>query len=365
MSHSWCARSSLILVLAALCMLPPVSLAAAPAVTALDSNTQTAARSATPDNGGIEIMERASQGAMLPPESRPRPSGGSQKLESGFTLPGALSPTSWAATLGFCALFVVIVAGLTFAEWQWLVARQRQLRVLVKERTNELEQEKAELIRAKAALAELAARDSLTGLFNRRAVFEILEHEIKRSRRERCSFAVVLTDLDNFKRVNDTYGHLIGDEVLREFARRIHRNLRPYDCVGRFGGEELLILMPGIKDESAARIRDLHLEVTREPFVIGELLLCVTCSFGVAWYPGPLNTAESLVSLADQALYAAKANGRNRVEVAERPALSPLGGPDHRRPLSGLAPAAGQAASAGISSLAMFPPKPASGRPSW
>lgn len=365
MSRSWCAGSSLIFVVAAVCMLGPYLLAEPPAMAALGPETPIAARSSATENGGIEtMMESTSRGVLLPPESRPQLSDRRQKLEPDLPGHGALSPTSWAATFGFCALFVLIVSTLTFAEWHWLVARQHKLRVLVKERTYELEQEKAELIRAKAALAELAARDSLTGLFNRGAVFEILEHEIKRSRRERCSFAVVLTDLDNFKRVNDTYGHLIGDEVLREFARRIHRNLRPYDCVGRFGGEELLILMPGIKDESAARIRELHLQVTQEPFVIGELLLCVTCSFGVAWYPAPLSTAESLVSLADQALYAAKANGRNRVEVHERLTLPQLAGSDRRRPQAAPAPAVGQAVSAGISSLAAFPPKTASG-PSW
>jgi diguanylate cyclase (GGDEF)-like protein len=241
-------------------------------------------------------------------------------MQDGFGVsePALFSIAPWGRIFGFCALLVLTVAGLTFAEWKWMIARQHQLRVLVKERTHELELEKSELLRAKAALAELAARDSLTGLFNRGAIFDLLEQEVKRARRERCAFAVVLTDLDNFKRVNDTYGHLIGDAVLREFARRIHQNLRPYDHVGRFGGEELLVLMPGMRDESSARIRDLHKQVTHEPFVVGDLVLRVTCSFGVAWFPTPLNTVESLVSLADQALYAAKANGRNRVEVAER-----------------------------------------------
>lgn len=269
-------------------------------------------------------MQGAVQGVLFPLESN-SPASGGLELQNSVGARGGFDfhpvHSSWRSTLGFAVLFLLAVAGLTFAEWRWLVARQRHLRTLVKERTQELEQEKAELIRAKAALVELAARDSLTGLFNRGAIFEILEQEVKRARRERCSFAVVLTDLDNFKRVNDTYGHLTGDEVLREFARRIHKNLRPYDRVGRFGGEELLVLMPGMRDESAARIRELHQQVTQEPFVIGELVLRVTCSFGIAWFPAPLNTVESLVSLADQALYAAKANGRNRVEVGERLSL--------------------------------------------
>lgn len=253
--------------------------------------------------------------------SRPLRAGGQamQDVPAGFG-PILFSTKPWGRVFEFCVIFIFIlaVAGLTLAEWKWMVARQHQFRDLVKERTRELEMEKAELLRAKAALAELAARDSLTGLFNRGAIFDMVEQEIKRARRERCSFAVVLTDLDNFKHVNDTYGHLIGDAVLREFARRIHQNLRPYDQVGRYGGEELLVLMPGIRDDSSARIRDLHKRITQEPFVLGNLILQVTCSFGVAWFPTPLNTVESLVSLADQALYAAKANGRNRVEVAER-----------------------------------------------
>ena len=223
----------------------------------------------------------------------------------------------WWHTLKFYAVCGLAVLGLTFAEWRWMIARQDELRAMVKERTRELEAEKAELLKTKAALVQLAARDFLTGIFNRGAIFDLLEQEIIRCRREQSSFAIVLTDLDNFKRINDTYGHLIGDEVLREFARRIIRNLRPYDNVGRFGGEELLVLMPNMKDDLGERIRQLHAQVTREPFVLGNLELQVTCSFGAAWFASPLDSVESLLRLADQALYAAKANGRNRVEIAE------------------------------------------------
>ncbi len=228
----------------------------------------------------------------------------------------------WWHTLKFYVVCCLAVLGLTFAEWRWMIARQDELRAMVKERTRELEAEKAELLKTKAALVQLAARDFLTGIFNRGAIFDLLEQEMMRCRREEYSFAVVLTDLDNFKRINDTYGHLVGDEVLREFARRIIRNLRPYDNVGRFGGEELLVLMPKVlmpnmKDDLGERIRQLHAQVTREPFILGDLELQVTCSFGVAWFATPLDSVESLLRLADQALYAAKANGRNRVEIAE------------------------------------------------
>ena len=229
-------------------------------------------------------------------------------------------------TFRLYAFCIFAVMGLTFAEWRWMIARQNELRALVRERTRELEAEKAELLRTKAALVQLAAYDPLTGLFNRAAILAVLEREVELARRERCSFAVVLADLDHFKRVNDTYGHLIGDEVLREFTRRIRANLRPFDNAGRFGGEELLMLLHGLKEESTLRVRELHTQVTQEPFVFNGVALPISCCFGVAWFSGPLNTVvntvESLLGLADQALYAAKANGRNRVEVAVRPRLS-------------------------------------------
>ncbi len=199
-----------------------------------------------------------------------------------------------------------------------MAARQDELRALVRERTRELEAEKAELLRTKAALVQLAARDSLTGLFNRGVIFELLEQHMKQAHQEHVPCAIVLTDLDNFKRINDTYGHLVGDEVLREFARRIRGNLRACDSVGRFGGEELLVLMPGLTDDSGERIRELHGKVTTETYVVGDLALTVTCSFGVAWCANDIDTMESLLSLADEALYVAKAKGRNRVEFATR-----------------------------------------------
>jgi diguanylate cyclase (GGDEF)-like protein len=215
-------------------------------------------------------------------------------------------------------MVAVLIVTLTLGEWRWMISREKQLQVLVKERTLELEAEKCELLRLKAALVRLASHDSLTGLYNRGAILELLEHQIKTARQQQCSFAVVLLDLDDFKSINDIHGHLIGDEVLREFARRVQRNLRPCDHVGRYGGEELLIVMPGMKDEAAARIKALHERVTEELFAFEGFTLRVTCSFGVSWSPPAWNSVESLVGLADKALYAAKANGRNRVELAEQ-----------------------------------------------
>lgn len=224
-------------------------------------------------------------------------------------------------TLELYSVLGLMITALTFGEWRWMICREKQLRVLVEERTRELEAEKSELLRVKAALLRLASQDSLTGLYNRGAILELLQHQIKTARLTpcdaQCSLAVILIDVDHFKRINDIHGHLVGDEVLRELAGRILRNLRPCDHVGRYGGEELLIMMPGMREEAAPRIQALHRRITEEPFMMGGLNLHVTCSFGVSWSPEPRSTMESLLNLADKALYAAKAKGRNRIEVAE------------------------------------------------
>ena len=213
-------------------------------------------------------------------------------------------------------IFIVLI-------WRWgnrqLIARQNELSNLVKARTRELEREKSELVKAKSILADQARSDFLTGLLNRGAISQLIEVEMKRARRFRSSLTVVLMDLDYFKKVNDTHGHLVGDEVLREVARRLSASLRAYDRVGRFGGEEFLIVMPGLSHHSPQRIHDLHRETLRDPIVVGDLSLQLTCSFGVAHFRPEIATLESLIDLADQALYLAKANGRNRIETAGKP----------------------------------------------
>jgi diguanylate cyclase (GGDEF)-like protein len=223
-------------------------------------------------------------------------------------------------TPGFYVASVAIGVAVVILIWIWtnrfMIARQNELKRLVKERTRELETEKIELLQAKAALAQQATHDSLTGLMNRAAIFRVLEEEMRQAEREKSSFAVILADLDHFKSINDTYGHLVGDQVLREFARRLSHDLRPYDHVGRFGGEEFLIVMPGLREDCTDRILDLHRELCDAPFVIGNSELRVTSSFGVAWFDSGIHSTEALLNLADQALYRAKANGRNRVTAA-------------------------------------------------
>jgi diguanylate cyclase (GGDEF)-like protein len=182
-------------------------------------------------------------------------------------------------------------------------------------RTEDLEAEKREMILARAKLLELTRRDVLTGLLNRMSIFERMQYELENAQQTGTPLAIAMADLDSFKVVNDKYGHVVGDTVLRECARRITGVVRSVDAVGRYGGEELLIVMPGLHPSRAeARMENLRCAVADRPVVHDSVELSVTCSFGVAWLGTEPTTPETLVSLADAALYLAKNNGRNRVE---------------------------------------------------
>jgi diguanylate cyclase (GGDEF)-like protein len=177
----------------------------------------------------------------------------------------------------------------------------------------------ARLMEAQSALREQATRDHLTGLWNRGMVLEHLDRELQRAGREAKPLAVVLADLDHFKRWNDTHGHAAGDAVLRGVAERMHAALRAYDFVGRYGGEEFLIVLPGCDGAAAARLAErVRARIAAESIAAGATSLAVTASFGVAWTHGLGCEPAALIRVADEALYRAKAGGRNRVEeVAE------------------------------------------------
>ena len=174
----------------------------------------------------------------------------------------------------------------------------------------------AQLLSAREALREQATRDALTGLWNRSSMLEILAREISRARREQTPLGVVLLDLDHFKNINDTYGHLAGDAVLREAARRLQQCIRTYDSIGRYGGEEFLVVFPGCEEANAARQAErLRSVLSTDPLLLTETTVTLTASFGVtSWNPGEDTDTELLIRRADEAMYRAKKLGRNRVE---------------------------------------------------
>jgi two-component system, cell cycle response regulator len=180
------------------------------------------------------------------------------------------------------------------------------------------------LIAAREELRFRATHDELTGLINRRVILEAITREHARHLRDGGSFAIIIIDLDHFKNINDTHGHLAGDAVLKEAARRMAGSIRPYDSVGRYGGEEFLVLAPSCDAAGAMklaeRIRD---SLGSEPIETDQGPVPVTMSCGVAVSGGsnPLHPQE-LIHLADEALYRAKEKGRNRSECAANPVLT-------------------------------------------
>ncbi|HWF40015.1 MAG TPA: diguanylate cyclase [Candidatus Acidoferrales bacterium] len=162
-----------------------------------------------------------------------------------------------------------------------------------------------------------ATHDALTGLWNRRATLEALARELARSKREGRPVGLILADIDHFKKINDTYGHLAGDCMLQTVATRLKNAMRSYDTVGRYGGEEFLIISPGC-DETALMRRAEHLRETiaAGPIVTREGNVWVTLSVGAAVATTEL-PQDQLIKAADEALYRAKRGGRNRSELAE------------------------------------------------
>jgi diguanylate cyclase (GGDEF)-like protein len=170
--------------------------------------------------------------------------------------------------------------------------------------------------RAEEALERLATYDLLTGLLNRRAILARLAQEISRARREGGHLSVGMLDIDHFKSVNDTYGHQVGDEVLIAFAGRVQAQLRGYDCVGRYGGEEFLVITPVVAADAGGVLYErLRASVADGPIETKAGAVSITVSIGVVSGTGQ-STIDALLASADAALYRAKAEGRNRVASA-------------------------------------------------
>jgi len=165
-------------------------------------------------------------------------------------------------------------------------------------------------------LKRSATTDPLTGLFNRRGTDAILARECAKAKRHGRHFAVLMTDLDHFKKVNDQHGHDVGDEVLQELASRLRATVREEDHVARWGGEEFLVLVQEDHSETVMNIAEkIRKNVAERPFSTRAGRLSVTISLGVACYR-EYEAAEATISRADKALYQAKNEGRNRVVLA-------------------------------------------------
>jgi len=169
-----------------------------------------------------------------------------------------------------------------------------------------------------ARIHQLSRTDALTNLHNRRSILDLLDQEVARVQRKPAPLSVVILDLDHFKMVNDTWGHPMGDRVLQIAARVLRESLREGDHVGRYGGEEFMLILPGTRLTDALNV----LERCRQQLVAADVVtdsqeqLHITASFGLVCQDRtPLLASQQLIQHADEALYAAKANGRNRIEV--------------------------------------------------
>ncbi len=176
---------------------------------------------------------------------------------------------------------------------------------------------------ARQRLKEHATTDQLTGLLNRRAMLQLLEREHSRAQRYGATYSLILGDLDWFKRVNDTYGHNVGDIVLQETARRLGSHMRTQDALCRWGGEEILILLPETDLDGARHVAEkARLSLAEKPMEVKEHSIPQTISLGITSCYG-LDDIESTIKRADDALYLAKNNGRNRTEEIAPPNPEP------------------------------------------
>lgn len=196
-------------------------------------------------------------------------------------------------------------------EVQGAVASQKQI---LEEANNALHEQISKIHDLQEKLRDQANRDSLTGLFNRRYLEGTLEREMARCKREGTPIAMLLLDIDHFKLINDTYGHQAGDEVLRVFSRMLQDSARAEDIVCRYGGEEFLLVLPKMPLEIARERGEFLLRLFEGTVVaFGGRRIRITTSIGIAGTPLHSNSAEGLIRCADEALYLAKHNGRNRV----------------------------------------------------
>ena len=190
---------------------------------------------------------------------------------------------------------------------------------------DELKSKNTQLEELLAKVEYMAITDVLTGLFNRRRLHLDLAKEFERSKRYELPLSLMLMDLDHFKNINDTYGHLAGDMVLQDVAKIIQKNIRETDTAARYGGEEFIVLLPNTKKEDAVHLAErMRLSIENHTFPDMQNA-AITISIGIAGVPDKdITTEDKIVQCADIALYKSKQNGRNRTVVAEGKALAEI-----------------------------------------
>jgi diguanylate cyclase len=195
-----------------------------------------------------------------------------------------------------------------FTAGQNLLGANKQLQAELADAKKEIESQRERL----QSYAQESRTDPLTGLANRRA-FEIeLVRAFGEFRRSQSAFCLALLDIDNFKRINDQHGHMVGDQMLKHFARRVSSALRDSDFIARFGGEEFVLILPHTRLDDAVRVVErIRTTIDSSQNIVGDLTLTLTASFGIKEV-GPTEIATELIQRSDVALYAAKKAGRNR-----------------------------------------------------
>jgi diguanylate cyclase (GGDEF)-like protein len=192
------------------------------------------------------------------------------------------------------------------------ISERKQAEDALQKANEQLRADMEKIEQLKEELREQAIHDPLTGLYNRRYLNETLARELARVEREKAPLSIIISDVDHFKMINDTYGHSLGDKFLVEIANLMKNHARGSDIVCRYGGEEFLLVLPGTTISSAAkRAEEIRQKCTEIIIQHKGKDLKVTMSFGMATYPDHGKESEEIIAKADKALYRAKAQGRN------------------------------------------------------
>jgi len=241
--------------------------------------------------------------------------GPSTQLDIPVIVLSAWYERTWFLLIKILAAFVVLILAVR-VRTAVIRKRQTELERDVAARTSELAAKQAELLLANEQLAELATRDSLTGIFNRRQFLALADAEIERARRSGSPFTLLLMDADHFKSINDRFGHMAGDEVLRQLVKLMTAQLRRNDVIARYGGEELVVILLDTQLQDGLLFAErLRAKIAASPISFDEHAITVTISIGAAAGDGR-DPIDEILRKADRALYTAKNAGRNRVVSA-------------------------------------------------